>query len=270
MNTGLRSCISPISRSLSLLIVSLLAATGAVTAAHSERVARVIDGDTIVLEDGTKIRYIGVDTPETVHPSKPVQFMGKEASAYNKQLVEGKEVRLEYDVERLDKYGRTLAYVYLDTLFVNAELLRAGYAQVLTIPPDVRYTERFLACQRQAREAGQGLWNEQAAGAWVSIAPATDASKYYITKTGTKYHRGGCKYLSKSAIEITKEDAIARGYGPCSVCIGATTSSDVSPSYTSVTSTSSSPGRCQAITKKGTQCKRNAAPGSRYCWQHGG
>ena len=101
-------------------------------------VKKVIDGDTIELVDGTKIRYIGIDTPETVHPSKPVEFMGKEASNFNKTLVEGQCVHLEYDVERTDKYGRTLAYVYLDTLFVNAELVKQGYAQILTIPPDVR------------------------------------------------------------------------------------------------------------------------------------
>lgn len=256
---------------LPLLLTAVLFALTAVLFAGpsvAEKVARVIDGDTIVLENGTKIRYIGVDTPETVHPSKPVQFMGKEASEYNRKLVEGNNVRLEYDVERTDKYGRTLAYVYLDTVFVNAELLRQGYAQVLTIPPDVRYTDLFLACQREAREAGRGLWNEAAARSWTSTQPVTDTANYYITKTGSKYHRGGCRYLSKSAFEITEEDAVARGYGPCSVCIGAASGSGGSSYYT--TPTTSSPGRCQAITKKGTQCKRNATPGSKYCWQHGG
>lgn len=164
----------------------------------SGKVARVIDGDTIVLEDGTRVRYIGVDTPETVHPSKPVEFMGREASAFNRRLVEGREVRLEYDVERTDRYGRTLAYVYVDTLFVNAEFVRAGYAQVLTIPPNVRHAEFFLACQREAREGGRGLWDETAARAWTSAQSASEGTKYYITRTGSKYHRGGCRYLAKA------------------------------------------------------------------------
>lgn len=252
------------------LLPLLLALAPFVTGtAVAERVARIIDGDTIVLEDGTKVRYIGVDTPETVHPSKPVEFMGKEASEYNRRLVEGKNVRLEYDVERLDKYGRTLAYVYLDTLFVNAELLRAGYAHVLTIPPNVHYSELFLSCQRAARDASRGLWNESAAQVWASTQSLTDTAKYYITKSGSKYHRGGCRYLSKSAYEITRENAIGSGYGPCSVCIGATAGGEASSSYTTP-ATKTSSGRCQAITKKGAQCKRNAKAGSSYCWQHGG
>lgn len=226
------------------------------------KVVRVIDGDTIELEGGEKVRYIGIDTPETVHPSKPVEFMGKEASECNQGLVLGKFVRLESDIEERDKYGRLLAYVFVDSLFVNAELVRQGFAQILTIPPNVKYADLFLSLQKEAREANRGLWDEAAASRWTSTAPTTDSSKYYITRTGAKYHRGGCRYLSKSAIEITKEEAIARGYGPCSVCVGASVVPSQGPSTTG--------GRCAAITKKGTQCKRNAKPGSRYCWQHGG
>jgi micrococcal nuclease len=94
--------------------------------------------------------------------------MGHEASDFNRELVEGKRVRLEYDVERLDRYGRTLAYVYLDTLFVNAELVRLGYAQIMTIPPNVRYAERFRRLQAEAREKNRGLWDEGAEKAWHS------------------------------------------------------------------------------------------------------
>lgn len=104
------------------------------------------------------MRYIGIDTPETVHPSKPVEYMGKEASAKNKELVDGKTVRLEKDVSETDKYGRLLRYVYVGDLFVNAELVRLGYAQVATYPPDVKYQDLFLVLQREAREAGRGLW----------------------------------------------------------------------------------------------------------------
>ncbi len=119
---------------------------------------RVVDGDTIVIEGGERVRYIGIDTPETKHPSLPVQRMGPEATEANRELVEGKTVRLVLDVERRDRYGRLLAYVYVDDTFVNAELVRRGLAQVSTYPPNVRHQELFLRLQREARAAGRGLW----------------------------------------------------------------------------------------------------------------
>jgi micrococcal nuclease len=124
-------------------------------------VVRVIDGDTIeVAIDGQlyKVRYIGIDTPETVHPSKPVEWMGLEASAKNRELVENKVVQLEKDVSETDQYGRLLRYVWIGDLMVNAELVRLGYAQVSTYPPDVKYQDLFLELQQEAREAGRGLW----------------------------------------------------------------------------------------------------------------
>jgi micrococcal nuclease len=122
----------------------------------------VVDGDTIVVSGGTRIRLIGVDTPETKDPRKPVQCFGVEASAYTSSLLaSGTPVRLVYDVERLDRYGRTLAYVYResDGLFVNAALAAGGYAVVATYPPNVAHTEEFITLARQAREAGRGLWS---------------------------------------------------------------------------------------------------------------
>jgi len=121
-------------------------------------VERVVDGDTIKLADGTRVRYIGIDTPETVRPNHPVEFMGHEASDFNRDLVEGKRVRLEYDVARRDKYGRTLAYVYLDTLFVNAELVRRGLARTLTIPPNDSFAALFERLSAEAGARGRGLW----------------------------------------------------------------------------------------------------------------
>ena len=136
----------------------------AAAGADEGRVVRVVDGDTIHVQLGArreKVRYIGVDTPETKHPTKGVQCYGEAASAYNARLVGGELVRLERDVEERDRYGRLLAYVYRarDGLFVNAELARRGYAQPLTIPPDVRYAERFAALAGEARAAGRGLWS---------------------------------------------------------------------------------------------------------------
>jgi endonuclease YncB( thermonuclease family) len=121
-------------------------------------VTRVIDGDTLQLSTGEEGRLIGVDTPETKHPRKPVQPFGQEASAFTTKLVEGKKVRLEFNVRRKNTYKRTLAYVYVEDLMLNLELLRQGYAQVATVPPNVKYQELFLGLQREAREAGRGLW----------------------------------------------------------------------------------------------------------------
>ncbi|MEA3345319.1 MAG: thermonuclease family protein [Chloroflexota bacterium] len=121
-------------------------------------VVRVVDGDTVELEDGHKVRYIGIDAPETKHPWKPVEWMGPEAAAKNKELVEGEVVRLEKDVSETDKYGRLLRYVWVGDLMVNAELVRSGYARASTYPPDVKYADLFLKLQREAREAGRGLW----------------------------------------------------------------------------------------------------------------
>ena len=125
-----------------------------------QHVERVVDGDTFVLIGGERVRLIGIDTPESVHPEKPVEPFGREASAYLKKLVEGKGVRLEFDVQDRDRYGRLLAYVYLgDGTFVNAEIVRNGYAAVLTVPPNVTHAEEFLALQREAREGRRGLWS---------------------------------------------------------------------------------------------------------------
>ena len=128
---------------------------------------RVVDGDTIVVDRGRgeeRVRYIGVDTPETVHPSVPVEWMGKEASAANRKLVEGREVVLESDVSDTDRYDRLLRYVWVRDggawTFVNLALLAGGYAQVVTYPPDVRYVDLYLAAQADARNHGAGLWGE--------------------------------------------------------------------------------------------------------------
>ena len=124
-------------------------------------VVRVVDGDTIHVRIGArveKVRYIGVNTPEVHHPTKGEEPGGREAAQVNRRLVEGQAIRLELDVQERDRYGRLLAYVWIGDLMINAELVRLGYAQVMTIPPNVRYQEVFLKLQREAREAGRGLW----------------------------------------------------------------------------------------------------------------
>lgn len=128
----------------------------------SAQVVRVIDGDTIVVvieELEYRVRYISIDTPETVDPQKPVECYGREASQRNHELVEGKTVELEKDVSETDSFGRLLRYVWVDGDMVNAILVREGYALAVTYPPDVKYQELFLELQRQARAEGQGLWS---------------------------------------------------------------------------------------------------------------
>lgn len=139
-------------------------------------VSRVIDGDTIKLSNGEHVRFIGIDAPESRYNKKLMRdsgrsnkdagtiiSMGKRASDFTKDLVEGKTVRLEFDVEKRDKYGRLLAYVYLeDGTFVNARIMEEGYAQVMTIPPNVKYAGYFLKLQKEARKKGRGLWKGSA------------------------------------------------------------------------------------------------------------
>ncbi|MCC6650348.1 MAG: thermonuclease family protein [Candidatus Eisenbacteria bacterium] len=122
------------------------------------RCERVIDGDTVVLDGGERVRLIGVDTPEVHHPSKPVEYFGRQASAFTESLVEGKLVRLEYDQTRRDRFRRTLAYLRLeDGTFVNLEVVRRGYGFAYTQYP-FRYMDEFRAAEREARTGGAGLW----------------------------------------------------------------------------------------------------------------
>lgn len=124
-------------------------------------VTRVVDGDTVAVEiDGAedRVRYIGVDTPESVAPGQPVECFGPEAARFNARLVEGEQVRLVFDAERRDRYGRLLAYVYTGDVFVNEELIRRGFATTLTIPPNDSFADRFAELADRAAAAGRGLW----------------------------------------------------------------------------------------------------------------
>jgi micrococcal nuclease len=145
--------------SILLVLIILLFFTPAL-AEDLLRVKRVIDGDTLLLTKGEKVRLIGVDTPETKHPQKPVERFGKEAYLFTKRMVEGKEVRLEFDWQKRDKYGRLLAYVYLmDGTFLNAEIIKQGYGFAYTRFP-FRYLEDFRVYEREARDKRAGLWKE--------------------------------------------------------------------------------------------------------------
>jgi micrococcal nuclease len=125
------------------------------------RVVRVVDGDTVAVRIEGRVedvRYIGVDTPETVDPDEPVQCFGHRAAAFNRHLVAGRRVRLVFGVERRDAYGRLLAYAYIGHRLVNAELLRRGLARTLAIAPNTRYQAVFARLELAAARAGRGLW----------------------------------------------------------------------------------------------------------------
>jgi micrococcal nuclease len=152
-----------ISRVIPLVLVLALVATasGADPRSLEGVVVKVVDGDTIHVRLGDrveKVRYIGVNTPEVHHPRQGEQPGGRQAWDVNRRLVAGRQVRLELDLQARDRYGRLLAYVWVGDTMVNAELVGRGYAQVMTVPPNVRYQQLFLRLQRDAREAGRGLW----------------------------------------------------------------------------------------------------------------
>lgn len=184
------------------------------------KVTRVVDGDTIEIEGGEHVRYIGIDTPETVDPRKPVQCFGVEASAKNKELVEGKMVRLEKDVTDRDKYNRLLRYVYVGDLFINLELVKQGFAYSYSYPPDIKYQDQIIKAQQEAREAKRGLWNAclddprvSTPFAAPSTAPASAAQsssgscliKGNISTSGEKiYHLPGCSSYAKTEINESR------------------------------------------------------------------
>jgi micrococcal nuclease len=155
---------------LAILIVLLLTggdsdedSTEPVPDRTTVQVTRVVDGDTVEVDyaGGTEdVRYIGIDTPESVKPDTPVQCYALAASHFNERLVEGRRVRLDFDAERRDDYGRLLAYVHLGDTFVNAELVRRGYARTLEIAPNTRFADLFDRLEQEAADAGRGLWGE--------------------------------------------------------------------------------------------------------------
>lgn len=139
------------------------------------KVARVIDGDTIELESGEKVRYIGIDSPESVDPNKPEECFAQEAAQKNEDLVLNKEVELEKDVSDVDRYDRLLRYVYADGEMVNEVLVKEGYAYASAYPPDIKYQDLFDSAQKEAREGEKGLWGD--------VCKPTPTTKPILTPT---------------------------------------------------------------------------------------
>jgi len=177
-------------------------------------VKKVIDGDTIQLETGEIVRYIGIDAPELYVKNGGAEFYAKEATNYNKKLVFLKKVRLEFDVEKKDQHGRLLAYVFVKNIFVNAELVRLGYAKALIKPPNIKYKDMLLACQKKAMDEERGLWQEK----------KKDTETTYVGNKRTYvFHRPTCPLARKISeknriIFRSRMDAIRIGYSPCRQC----------------------------------------------------
>ena len=140
---------------LAIILALLLFLFGCSSSLDTTRVTQVIDGDTIIVEGGYQVRYIGIDAPE-IHPD--LEAFGVEAREANLRLVEGKEIRLEQDMSEKDKYGRLLRYVWIDDMLVNAEMVRQGLARAKAYPPDTKYQNRLEEMEAEAREAGRGMW----------------------------------------------------------------------------------------------------------------
>lgn len=151
-------------RVLLALVVSLTACAGSPPQAVTGRVTRVIDGDTIIVDGVGTVRYIGVDTPELHHPDRPVERFAIAAWRANRQLVAGSIVRVEFEQERRDAYGRTLGDVFVGETFVNAHLVRLGLGRTLAIRPNVDHADELRRLERAARRAHRGMWGSGQGG----------------------------------------------------------------------------------------------------------
>lgn len=182
--------------------------------ARAARVKTVYDGDTIETESGEKIRFIGIDTPERDDGTGKPQAFYDEARALTRKLCDGREIFLELDVEAKDKYGRTLAYVWVrdgeTEVMVNAEILRQGLAYVYTVGNNNRHAESLLECQREARRASRGFWKDYVL-----------ATNVVATPRGRAFHKPTCKDIRDRDDLRTFQDAgeaLDLGLNPCRGC----------------------------------------------------
>ena len=127
---------------------------------YNFKVVYIYDGDTVKLSNGEKVRYIGIDTPEMNYNNPPAEYFAQEAKEYNAKLVLGKKVKLEFDVVKRDKYGRLLAYVYIDGKHISQDMIERGFAKVLMIPPNLKFADYFLTLQNLAKEEKRGIWSK--------------------------------------------------------------------------------------------------------------
>ena len=175
----------------------------------------VNDGDTIVLTNGKRVRYIGIDAPEIDHDNQRAQPLGYEARAFNRQAIIKRKIRFEFDQERQDRYGRLLAYIFLpDGTLLNENMLHMGYASFLYKKPNIKYNQRLLTAQQEAMKAKRGIWKN-----W------REQKKRYIgNRNSRRFHLESCaharKIKSKNRLYFsTKWEAFEAGYAPAAGCI---------------------------------------------------
>jgi len=177
-------------------------------------VTKVIDGDTIVLENGDVVHYIGISAPHLRNKEGGEEFFARDAVRQNKSLVLLKKVRLEFDVEKKDSEGRLLAYVYVKNVFINAELVRLGFARAVASPPNLKYKDLFQRYEKEASARSLGLWQ----------AGKKESEAYYVGNKRTfVFHRPSCPLAAKipekyRIIFRSRADPIRIGYEPCKRC----------------------------------------------------
>lgn len=202
-------------RALITVLVSLIFYVPSAPAQNWQTVKWVYDGDTIFLTAGKRIRYIGINAPEIDHEQQQAQPYGYQAKSFNKNLILSKRIRLEYDVERHDRYGRELAYIFLeDGTFVNARLLKVGMAFYLYRKPNLKYNIILLKAQQGAMAQKTGIWQY-----W-----REDRTKYVGNRNSRRFHTSSCplaaKINAKHLIHFaSKWDAFRNGYAPSKECI---------------------------------------------------
>jgi len=198
-----------------ILLVVLAAIFLPLTAFADHKVVRVYDGDTVLLENGTRLRYLGIDTPEVDHDGGRSDFMAEEARDVNRKLVEGKRVTLEYDQEKVDPHGRHLTYLFLPNgEMVNAVLVRRGLAHVMSIRPNLKYRDMLVGCQREAMTEGLGIWRSLSKTGGVRIG----------NSNSFRFHRADCPFgrrtSKKNRVHFrSRFDAFWEGYSPCRRCM---------------------------------------------------
>ena len=199
------------------IILSSLLLIGA-TAAKQKwiSVKWVSDGDTIVLSDGRHVRYIGINAPEIAHDNHKAEAFGYAAKKYNQSIVQSKKVRLEFDKEKYDRYGRLLAYIYLlDGTFINKEMIEKGYGYALPRKPNVKYEKMLLQTQRDAMSAKQGMWRN-----WNEL----EGEEYLGNGRSKRFHLKTCPYgkriEKRNRVFFTRKwDAFWSGFAPCKRCM---------------------------------------------------
>jgi len=201
--------------SVCLIFFVILASTGHVSARDLVTVKWVNDGDTVVLSDGRRVRYLGINSPEIDHDHKRAQPYGYAARAFNKKMVLDRRIRLEFDQERHDRYGRWLAYFFLqDGTLLNEVMLQMGYAYFLFKKPNLKYAQRLLKAQQEAMKAGRGLWSN-----W------NEPKRRYIGNLNSRrFHLDSCSIAGKikgknKTSFLTRWEAFMAGYAPAGDCI---------------------------------------------------